>query len=40
VTHFIQSFLADPASYLWKGILIIFIGIFLIKYAKELWEDM
>jgi hypothetical protein len=34
-TGFVERFLADPFDYLWKGIAVIFVVGFLIRFAKE-----
>jgi len=34
-TGFVQNFLNDPLNYLWKGILVIFVATFLVRFAIE-----
>jgi hypothetical protein len=34
-TGFVEKFLNDPLDYLWKGILVIFVVGFLIRFAIE-----
>jgi hypothetical protein len=39
MTHFLTNFFNNPLDYLWQGILVVFVVVFLVRYAKELWES-
>jgi len=35
-SRFVENFFNDPLNYLWKGVLAIFVIVFLVRFAIEL----